>query len=494
MSQSNSPLVLERLKKLEELRNEGVAAYPNDIIPEHRAVELAGQFKDLSREDLEKITQEFSLSGRLMTIRLFGKAGFAHLKDSSGTLQIFVQKQSVSEAEFKLFTKADIGDLLWVQGTPMRTKTGELSLHVKKLRLVAKSLHPLPEKWHGLTDIEARYRQRYVDLIVNDEVRAVFQKRSEIIQKIREFFLSLCYLEVETPMMQPLAGGAAAEPFVTHHKALDLQLYLRIAPELYLKRLIVGGFERVFELNRNFRNEGISTQHNPEFTMLEFYQAYARYTDLMALTEELLNSLAKQCCGSETISYQGTEISFQRPFACTTFEASLTQIGGLPPEIVTDAKKAEVFAKKNDIQPKAGASLAALHAALLEKFVEPKLVQPTFITKFPAAISPLARRDDKDPDYTERFELMIAGREIANGFSELNDPLDQEERFKEQVKAKRGGDPEAMDYDADFINALRYGMPPTAGEGIGIDRLVMLLTDQASIRDVICFPLLRPEK
>jgi len=487
-----SPLEVEREKKLEELRAADIRPYPNDIVPSHQAVDLLERFAESSREKLDGVDERFSLAGRMMSVRLFGQAGFAHLKDSSGSIQIFVEKKSLSPEEFQLFKKVDIGDFLWVEGTPMRTKTGELSLRVQHLRLAAKSLHPLPEKWHGLTDIELRYRQRYVDLIVNPKVQEIFRRRSELIGKIRAFFLARDFLEVETPMMHPIAGGATAKPFVTHHQALDRQLYLRIAPELYLKRLVVGGFERVFELGRNFRNEGISTQHNPEFTMLEFYQAYARAPDLMDLTEVLLEGLAVDFFDKPELPYQGETISLQRPFARYTFEASLIEVGGLPPEVVTDEKVAHTIAAENNIHAKKGDSLAALHAALLDKFVEPKLIQPTFITKYPAAISPLARRDDNDPDYTERFELFIAGRELANGFSELNDPIDQEERFRDQLEAKGRGDEEAMSFDADFIEALRYGMPPTAGEGIGIDRLVMLFTDQASIREVIAFPLLKP--
>ncbi len=488
-----SPLIEERLKKLEELKAADIPAYPNDIQVSDRIAEVSERFGGQSREELEKVTATVQLAGRMMSVRLFGKAGFAHLKDSSGKIQIFIEKKGLSEEEFKLFKKADIGDFLWVEGAPMRTKTGELSIHAQKLRLVTKSLHPLPEKWHGLQDKEIRYRKRYVDLIVNDEVQQVFRRRSAIVSQIRQFFIEREFLEVETPMMHSLAGGAAARPFETHHNALDLELYLRIAPELYLKRLIVGGFDRVFELNRNFRNEGISTQHNPEFTMLEFYQAYARHEDLMALTEELLSELAQEICGGTDVMYAGEKLSFKAPFARHNFEESLVEIGGLPPEVIKDAAVAEKIAEENGINPKSGGTLASLHMALLEKFVEPKLIQPTYITKFPADVSPLARRDDSDPQYTERFELYIAGREIANGFSELNDPIDQEERFKNQLKAKQRGDDEAMPYDADFVEALMYGMPPTAGEGIGIDRLVMLLTDQPSIRDVICFPLLRPE-
>ncbi len=488
-----SPLINERLKKCEDLAEAGVPAYPNDITVSHQAAEILEKFADLDRDALEGNTETFQVAGRMMSSRHFGKAGFAHLKDTSGKIQIFFEKQGLSEEEFKLFKKSDIGDFYWVEGSPMRTKTGELSLRAHKVRLVTKALHPLPEKWHGLTDVEQRYRQRYVDLIVNDQVQEVFRKRSQIVSQIRNYFIERNFLEVETPMMHGMAGGAAARPFATHHNALDLELYLRIAPELYLKRLVVGGFERVFELNRNFRNEGISTQHNPEFTMLEFYQAYARHEDLMKLTEDLLAKLALNVCGSETVTYQSQELSFKAPFARVPFEESLVEIGGLPKEVVTDLAAAQQVAVENDIKPKAYEGLAALHAALIEKFVEPKLIQPTFITDFPAAISPLARRNDQKPEYTERFELYIAGREIANGFSELNDPVDQEQRFASQMDAKAKGDVEAMPFDEDFVEALMYGMPPTAGEGIGIDRLVMLLTDQASIRDVIAFPLLKPK-
>lgn len=487
-----SPLIEERLKKLEDLKASGISAYPNDIPVTHRAADIHERFGEMSREDLEGVTDSFRLAGRLMLHRLFGKAGFAHIMDSSGRIQIFINKQALSNDDFKLFMKSDIGDFLWVEGTPMRTKTGELSIRVKNLRLVTKSLHPLPEKWHGLTDVELRYRQRYVDLIVNDKVREVFFRRSQIISEIRQFFINRDFLEVETPMMHALAGGAAAKPFKTHHNALDLELYLRIAPELYLKKLIVGGFERVFELNRNFRNEGISTQHNPEFTMLEFYQAYARYEDLMTITEGLLAQVAKKVCGSTEVSYQGQTISFMGPYPKHTFKESLFKIGGLPKKILSDEAAARKLAEASDIALRGGESLADIQLHLIEKFVEPKLIQPTYITKFPAAISPLARRDEKDPEVTERFELYIAGREIANGFSELNDPIDQEVRFQNQAEAKKLGDEAAMPFDEEFVEALMYGMPPTAGEGIGIDRLVMLLTDQPSIRDVICFPLLKP--
>jgi lysyl-tRNA synthetase, class II len=489
-----SPLIEERLKKLEELCAEGIAAYPNDIQPQDCAADLQEKYEAQDREALESSSQSHSIAGRMMSARLFGKAGFAHLKDATGKIQIFVEKQSLSEEEFKLFKKSDIGDFLWVEGRPMRTKTGELSLRAQKLRLAAKSLRPLPEKWHGLSDVEMRYRQRYVDIIVNDSVGEVIRQRSRVINLIRAFFTNKNFLEVETPMMHPLAGGAAARPFETHHNALDLDLKLRIAPELYLKRLVVGGLERVFELNRNFRNEGISTQHNPEFTMLEFYQAYARSEDLMCLTEDLLESLAHELFGGTEFVYQEQELSFKKPFQRVRFDDSLVEIGELPKEILSNETAARKLADEHGIRAKPGEGLAALHAAFLEKFVEPKLIQPTYITEFPAAISPLARRNDNNPDYTERFELYIAAKEIANGFSELNDPLDQEERFRKQVEAGKQGDHEAMPFDEDFIEALSYGMPPTAGEGIGIDRLVMLLTDQASIRDVICFPLLRPER
>ncbi|MBI1908945.1 MAG: lysine--tRNA ligase [Deltaproteobacteria bacterium] len=448
MDETNK-LIQERLKKLEALRAAGINPYPNNLCPTHTLGQIRQKYDLLSKEDLEKVADRFSVAGRVMMVRSFGKASFAVLQDRSGLLQLFFQKNSLTEKEFQLFQTIDRGDFLFVTGPLFRTKTGELTLHAETFRLAAKSLQPLPEKWHGLSDVEIRYRQRYVDLIVNEEVREVFKKRSQIIQFLREFLVAREFLEVETPMMHPIAGGATAKPFITHHNTLDRDLYLRIAPELYLKKLVVGGFERVFEIGRNFRNEGISTQHNPEFTMVEFYQAYATYEDLMTLTEELLQFLAKKLGKTELI-YQGTTISLKSPFKRITY-AEMVKIG------------------------------------------EDKLVQPTFVTDFPVEESPLARKNDKNPGVVDRFELYITGREIANAFSELNDPLDQRERFEAQMEKRKKGDLEAMAFDDDFIRALEVGLPPTAGEGIGIDRLVMLLTDQPSIRDVILFPLLRPD-
>ncbi|KAB2841177.1 lysine--tRNA ligase [bacterium] len=482
----------QRLEKLQKLKEEGLNPFPNDLSCTHSSGEIFKHYSGLSKEELEAKKIEVRLAGRIMFQRSFGKACFVKLKDRDGRIQAYVKKDAVAEADWALFERAEVGDFLWVEGYLFRTKTDELSIHVEKLRLAVKSLQQLPEKFHGLTDIEARYRQRYVDLIMNDEVKDVFLKRSLVIQKIRQFLAERAFVEVETPMMQPIPGGAAAKPFVTHHNALDMRLYLRIAPELYLKRLVVGGIERVFEINRNFRNEGISIQHNPEFTMLEFYQAYATYEDLIALTEEMLARLAQEVCGSTEIGYQGTVLSFQKPFRRLTLKEALVQIGGFDPAILGSREKALAEAKRLEIHlKKEKEGLGAILTELFEESVEKKLIQPTFITQYPTEVSPLSRRNEADPEVTDRFELFIYGREIANGFSELNDPLDQKERFLKQVAAREAGDEEAMYLDQDFIIALEYGMPPTAGEGIGIDRLVMLLTDQASIRDVILFPHMR---
>ena len=482
----------QRLEKLQKLKEEGLNPFPNDLSCTHSSGEIFKNYSGLSKEELEAKKIEVRLAGRIMFQRSFGKACFVKLKDRDGRIQAYVKKDAVAEADWALFERAEVGDFLWVEGYLFRTKTDELSIHVEKLRLAVKSLQQLPEKFHGLTDIEARYRQRYVDLIMNDEVKDVFLKRSLVIQKIRQFLAERAFVEVETPMMQPIPGGAAAKPFVTHHNALDMRLYLRIAPELYLKRLVVGGIERVFEINRNFRNEGISIQHNPEFTMLEFYQAYATYEDLIALTEEMLARLAQEVCGSTEIGYQGTVLSFQKPFRRLTLKEALVQIGGFDPAILGSREKALAEAKRLEIHlKKEKEGLGAILTELFEESVEKKLIQPTFITQYPTEVSPLSRRNEADPEVTDRFELFIYGREIANGFSELNDPLDQKERFLKQVAAREAGDEEAMYLDQDFITALEYGMPPTAGEGIGIDRLVMLLTDQASIRDVILFPHMR---
>ncbi|MFO1462361.1 MAG: lysine--tRNA ligase [bacterium] len=488
----DNPYYQQRLEKLQKLREAGINPFPNDLTCSHTAGEILHKYSALGKEELEAKKVEVQVAGRIMFQRSFGKACFVKLKDREGRIQAYVKKDAISEQDWELFQIAEVGDFLWVEGYLFRTKTDELSIHVEKLRLAVKSLQQLPEKFHGLTDVEARYRQRYVDLIMNDEVKDVFLKRSLIIQKIRQFLAQRSFVEVETPMMQPIPGGAAAKPFVTHHNALDMKLFLRIAPELYLKRLVVGGIERVFEINRNFRNEGISIQHNPEFTMLEFYWAYANYEDLMSLSEDLLSHLAQEVCGSTELSYQGTAISFQKPFQRLTLKDSLVKIGGMNPEILSSRDKALAEAKRLEIHlKKEKEGLGAILTEIFEEVVEKKLVQPTFITQYPTEVSPLSRRNEADPEVTDRFELFIYGREIANGFSELNDPLDQKERFLKQVAAREAGDEEAMYFDHDFITALEYGMPPTAGEGIGIDRLVMLLTDQASIRDVILFPHMR---
>jgi len=423
-----------------------------------------------------------------------GKASFAQILDMSGHIQLFIQRDAVPEGVYQDFKTWDVGDIVGARGVLFKTKTGELSIKVDELRLLSKSLRPLPEKFHGLTDPEQRYRQRYVDLITNDTVREAFRMRSRIIRFIRQYLDERGFLEVETPMMQPIPGGAAARPFVTHHNALDMKLYLRIAPELYLKRLVVGGFERVYEINRNFRNEGLSTQHNPEFTMLEFYQAYADYRDLMDLTEDLLRQLAVAITGEAKLSYQGQGYDLEKPFARMTVKQAIVRCNeGVNPADLDDLAALKRLAERLAVPVKAGDRAGQIQIEIFEKTVEARLREPTFITAYPTAVSPLARRNDADPSVTDRFELFIAGRELANGFSELNDAEDQAERFRGQAVAKDAGDEEAMHFDADYIRALEYGLPPTAGEGIGIDRLVMLLTDSPSIRDVLLFPHMRPE-
>ncbi|MBI2335357.1 MAG: lysine--tRNA ligase [Deltaproteobacteria bacterium] len=491
MSEENQ-YYLQRKEKAQQLAEKGINPYPNGLKPSHPLGELVRAYNDKTKEELEQSKVQVQVAGRVLLIRSFGKAAFITLRDRSGDLQCYVRKDQVPETEFEVFKTLDMGDFAYCEGYLFRTKTNELSVHVEHFHLAGKGLRNLPEKWHGLTDIEARYRQRYVDLIVNPGVKDVFRKRAQIIAEMRKFFIERDFLECETPMMHPIPGGAKAKPFVTHHNALGMDLYLRIAPELYLKRLVVGGFERVFEVNRNFRNEGISIQHNPEFTMLEFYQAYATYEDLMTLTEDLLEKLATTIVGSSSVTYQGEVLQFKKPFKRLPLYQSLLEIGKVPPEIMGSREKALQFAEAKNIKltsPKE--SLPVLLTEIFEDIVEPKLIQPMFITHYPTEVSPLSRRNAQDPDLTDRFELFIFGREIANGFSELNDPVDQRGRFLEQLKAKEAGDEEAMGLDEDFINALEYGMPPTAGEGIGIDRLVMLLTDQPSIRDVILFPHMR---
>jgi lysyl-tRNA synthetase class 2 len=488
-------LIAERRAKLDQLR-EGGSAFPNDFRPEHLAKQLHERFADNDKESLAELNVRVSVAGRMMAQRVMGKASFAHLQDRSGQIQIFVQRDALPEGLYQQFKHWDIGDILAVSGTMFRTNKGELSIQVDELRLLTKSLRPLPEKFHGLTDQEMRYRQRYVDLVMNDSTRATFVTRSRIISYIRAFMEApgRDFLEVETPMMHQIPGGATARPFTTHHNALDLDLYLRVAPELYLKRLVVGGLERVYEINRNFRNEGMSTRHNPEFTMLEFYQAYADFNDLMDLTEDMLRGMAQEVVGKEIVTFQDLEIDFSGKFSRMTMgEAVLAHNPEISAEDLTQIERLREHAERLEIPLNKAWAAGKLLMEIFEQTVEDQLVQPTFVTAYPTEVSPLSRRNDDNPDVTDRFELFIAGREIANGFSELNDSEDQAERFLAQVAEKEAGDHEAMHFDADYIRALEYGMPPTAGEGIGIDRLVMLLTDSPSIRDVLLFPYMRPE-
>jgi lysyl-tRNA synthetase, class II len=485
---------LQRIKKLDTLRALGIQPHGSRFEIKDRAGQLVRLHGEKTKDTLEQEKIPCTLAGRIVGLRRFGKAAFAVLQDGADRIQVYLKKDLLSEQSYKVCEELDLGDWIGVQGFLFRTKTNELTVEVHQLTFLSKALRPLPEKWHGLTDVETRYRQRYVDLIANPDVHQIFVTRSRIIAAIRAFLLERGFLEVETPMMHPIPGGATARPFVTHHNALATDLYLRVAPELYLKRLIVGGFPRVFEINRNFRNEGISTIHNPEFTMLEFYQAYADYHDLIALTEEMLSRLAQQILGTTTFDYQGQEIRFARPWRRWSYMQAVLEVNQLDPVVLKDRDAALNAARqlKVDVDGKAGH--VAILTAIFEETVEPQLIQPTFITDFPTEISPLAKRKESDPMLTDRFELYIAGREIANAFSELNDPLDQRERFEAQVAQREAGDEEAHYLDEDFLRALEYGMPPTAGEGIGIDRLIMLLTNQASIRDVILFPQLRPEK
>ncbi len=486
-------LIAERRAKLKALREKG-AAFPNDFPQQNLAAELLRKHGDAGREALDADPVAVKVAGRIMLRRTMGKVTFAHIRDASGQIQIFVADNAPGKEAHEAFKHYDIGDIIGVEGELFRTRTGELTVRARGLRLLAKSLRPLPEKWHGLTEQELKYRQRYVDLIINEGTRRVFVLRSRIIQAIREFLLGRDFLEVETPMMQPIPGGAAARPFVTHHNALDLDLYLRIAPELYLKRLVVGGLEKVFEINRNFRNEGISTKHNPEFTMLEFYAAYTNYEYMMTVIPQMLLGAAQTALGTSRITYQGHEIELGAPYRRLTITQAIQQHHPEISDAVLNDRKALIARlEKLGVAFRPADGIGGLQLTLFENTVEESLIQPTFIMDYPTEVSPLARRSDKNPGITERFELYIAGREIANGFSELNDPEDQAARFMEQSKQKEAGDAEAMHFDADYIRALEYGMPPASGAGIGIDRLVMLLTDSPSIRDVILFPLLRPE-
>jgi lysyl-tRNA synthetase, class II len=484
--------IAQRRAKLEALRSEG-GAYPNHFRPDIDCATFNQRFGELDAEALTAETTVFRIAGRMMTRRIMGKAAFAHLQDHGERLQIYVRKDALGDAGFEAFKHLDIGDILAVTGTPFRTRSGELSLEVQSLELLTKALRPLPEKFHGLADQETCYRQRYLDLIMNAGSRQRFVLRSRVIDYLRSFFRERGFLEVETPMMQLIPGGAAARPFITHHNALDMDLYLRVAPELYLKRLVVGGFERVFEINRNFRNEGLSTRHNPEFTMLEFYQAYADYRELMDLTEELLRGLALSVLGTTAVHYQGRDHDLAAPFQrMTVVEAILAHNPALTSADINTHAAACATAAGLGIALPEGCGLGKAQIEIFEKTVENNLHAPTFITGYPAEVSPLARRSEEHAELTDRFEFFVGGRELANGFSELNDPDDQAERFRLQVAAKAGGDAEAMHFDADYIEALEYGMPPTAGEGIGIDRLVMFLTDSPSIRDVLLFPHMRP--
>ncbi len=481
----------QRIATLERLKEMGIEPYPNDFVPTATTEEVRKRFDSLSKEELEEIDETLSVAGRMMSLRDFGRAAFTHIQDRKGRIQLYFKKDILGDEGWKLLKLCDVGDIIGVEGRPFRTKTNELTIEVKTLRLLAKGLHPLPEKWHGLKDVEIRYRQRYLDLMVNKDVRETFLKRTQIIRLIREFLAERDFVEVETPMMHPIPGGAAAKPFVTYHNALGMELYLRIAPELYLKRLVVGGFERVFEINRNFRNEGISTQHNPEFTMLEFYQAYATYEDLMELTEKMLLFILERLGMGLKVEYQGKTIDFTPPWERITLKDAITKYGGVEKELLEDEKRAFEFLKGLDPKAKEDMSHGKVLAEIFEKTAEDKLVNPTFVTHYPVEVSPLARRNPQDSSVVDRFELIIDGKEIANAFSELNDPIDQKERFLKQVEERKHGDEEAHRYDEDFVRALEYGMPPTAGEGIGIDRLVMILTDSPSIRDVILFPLLK---
>lgn len=491
--QDENHIIAERREKLAAWRATG-QAFPNDFSRENLAGRLGEAYGEKDAAELEALPVEVKVAGRIMLKRVMGKASFITIQDVSGRIQAYVARDAIGEEVYADFRHWDIGDIVGTVGTLFKTRTGELTIKASEIRLLTKSLRPLPDKFHGLTDVELKYRQRYVDLIMSEQTRATFVARSRLVQSIRDYMIQHHFLEVETPMMHPIPGGAAAKPFSTHHNALDMELFLRIAPELYLKRLVVGGFERVFEINRNFRNEGLSPRHNPEFTMMEFYEAYADYRTLMDFTEGLIRHSARTALGSETFVYQGRELDLSRPFARLTITQAIRQYNPeISEEQLQDAAWLRAALQGYKVELPASAGLGALQLALFEENTEAQMWEPTFIIDYPAEVSPLARRNDRNPEITERFELFIVGREIANGFSELNDAEDQAQRFLDQVKAKEAGDEEAMYYDADYIRALEYGLPPTGGCGIGIDRLIMLLTDSASIRDVILFPQMRPE-
>jgi lysyl-tRNA synthetase class 2 len=497
MSTSQDEQYQQRRSNLEALTRLGVAPYPNRFDRRETISELVEFHSQKSHDDLEAERPEAKTSGRILSVRSFGKANFLVLSDGRSKLQVYIRQDSMPELDFRIFKLLDFGDWVGVEGRLFRTKTNELTIWASRLHFLAKCLLPLPEKWHGLTDVETRYRQRYLDLVVNPDSRRVFETRSRIVTAIRAFMISRGYLEVETPMMQPIAGGALARPFVTHHNALDMQLYLRIAPELYLKRLTVGGIERVFEINRNFRNEGISTQHNPEFTMMEFYQAYSDYQDLMAMTEELVSTVARQSIGTDQITFGDHQISLAPPFTRVSLRegartAASARLGReIGPEELRNRESAAAIAAAVGLEVHPGSGAGRIATELFERLCEDQLVQPTFVYDFPTEVSPLSKQRADDPDTVERFELYIGGFEVANAFSELNDPVEQRRRFEDQLKDRARGDLEAHAMDEDYIRALEYGLPPTAGEGVGIDRLVMLLTNSPSIRDVILFPLMR---
>ena len=493
-----SDQVLQRRANLEELRKLGVEPYPRHFDPAATIDAIVSEHGARTGEALEAAQLTTRVAGRILAIRSFGKANFLVLSDGKARIQVYIRQDSMPERDFRIFKLLDFGDWVGVEGRLFRTKTNEFTIWASGLTFLAKCLLPLPEKWHGLTDVEIRYRQRYLDLVVNPDSRRVFEVRSRVITAIREFLIARGFLEVETPMMQPIAGGALARPFVTHHNALDMRLYMRIAPELYLKRLTVGGIERVFEINRNFRNEGISTQHNPEFTMLEFYQAYADYNDLMALTEAMLPEVARKAAGADEVAFGEHTISFRAPFRRLSLreaarEAASRRLGEtLDADVLRSRDTAAALAARLHIDIAPGMGAGKIAAEIFEKLCEDQLVQPTFVHDFPTEVSPLSKQKPDDPDTVERFELYIGGFEVANAFSELNDPVEQRRRFEEQLKSRAGGDEEAHAMDEDYIRALEFGMPPAGGEGIGIDRLVMLLTNSPSIRDVILFPLMRP--
>jgi lysyl-tRNA synthetase class 2 len=492
--QDEQEQIARRRAKLVDLRAKGVA-FPNDFRRDSTAADVHQRFDAEAPEILAEQANRTSVAGRIMSRRVQGKTTFAHLQDSSGRIQLFLRRDEIGEEAYAEFKGGDLGDIVGVTGTVFKTKTGELSVRVETIRLLTKALRPLPEKYHGLADQETRYRQRYLDLIANEQSREVFRTRSNVVDTLRRFLGERGYLEVETPMMQVIPGGAVARPFITHHNALDMQLYLRVAPELNLKRLVVGGFEKVFEINRNFRNEGLSTQHNPEFTMLEFYEAYADYEDMMDITEQMLRACAERVHGSLTVNFQGKDYDLGQPFARMSVEESIVRYNAdFKVESIRDVEYVTAYARALNVTVEDHHGLGKVLIEIFEKTVEPNLDQPMFITQYPAEVSPLSRRSDDDPFVTDRFELFIAGTELANGFSELNDAEDQAERFRDQVKSRGSGDLEAMYYDEDYVCALEHGLPPTAGEGVGVDRLVMFLADCSSIRDVLLFPHMRPRQ